>query len=235
MTASRPDPEDLTARARIRDAALRHFGEHGFERATTRAIAETAGVSPGLLRHHFGSKQALREACDAHLVKLISGMNERVSADTASGAANGVNGVNGVNYVAASMADLGPYQRYLARALTEGRAEPVFDAMVQMGERWLARLDEHRSDPPFADRRARATVGTAMALAVGILHEHVSRGLGVDVSGPEGSHLLALTLLDLYSHPWLDPEEAAAYRDALDRTRADAAATPRSAGERPDE
>src|SRR5689334_553849 len=137
MTTSGPDTEDLTARARIRDAALRHFGEHGFDRATTRAIAETAGVSPGLLRHHFGSKQALREACDAHLVKLISRINEQAGADMAAGG-----GVNGVNYVAASMAALGPYQRYLARALTEGWAEPVFDAMVQMSEQWLAGLDE---------------------------------------------------------------------------------------------
>ncbi|TDD53805.1 TetR/AcrR family transcriptional regulator [Nonomuraea terrae] len=225
----RPDPEDLTARARIRDAALRHFGEHGFERATTRAIAETAGVSPGLLRHHFGSKQALREACDAHLVKLISRINEQVGADTAAG------GMNGVNYVAASMAALGPYQRYLARALTEGWAEPVFDAMVQMSEQWLAGLDERRSDPPFTDRKARATVGTAMALAVGILRRHVSRGLGVDVSSQEGAHLLALTVLDLYSHPWLSPEEAAAYRDALDRTRTDPGAALRSPEEHPDE
>ncbi|MEU6796595.1 helix-turn-helix domain-containing protein [Nonomuraea wenchangensis] len=229
MTTSRPDTEDLTARARIRDAALRHFGEHGFDRATTRAIAETAGVSPGLLRHHFGSKQALREACDAHLVKLISRINEQAGADMAAG------GVNGVNHVAASMAALGPYQRYLARALTEGRAEPVFDAMVRMSEQWLAGLDERRSDPPLADRKARATVGTAMALAVGILHEHVSRGLGADVSSQEGAHLLALTLLDLYSHPWLSPEEAAAYRDALDRTRTGAGAAPRSSEEHPDE
>ena len=201
MTTSRPDPEDLTARARIRDAALLLFGEHGFEAATTRRIAEAAGVSPGLVRHHFGSKQALRQACDAHLIKLITRINEQVAADTTAADTT----VGGVNYVGASLAALGPYQRYLARALTEGRAEPVFDAMVQMSEQWLAELDQRRADPPFADRKARATVGTAMALAVGILHEHVSRGLGVEVSTKEGADLLAVTLLDLYSHPWLSP------------------------------
>lgn len=215
MTTSRPDPEDLTARARIRDAALLLFGEHGFEAATTRRIAEAAGVSPGLVRHHFGSKQALRQACDAHLIKLITRINEQVAADTTAADPT----VGGVNYVGVSLAALGPYQRYLARALTEGRAEPVFDAMVQMSERWLAELDERRSDPPLADRKARATVGTAMALAVGILHEHVSRGLGVEVSTEEGADLLAVTLLDLYSHPWLSPEQAATYHDALKSTR----------------
>jgi len=47
--------EDLTARARIREAALRHFADDGYEGATIRAIARSAGVSPGLLRHHYGS------------------------------------------------------------------------------------------------------------------------------------------------------------------------------------
>ncbi|GII94043.1 TetR/AcrR family transcriptional regulator [Sinosporangium siamense] len=221
MTTPGPDPEDLTTRARIRDAALRHFGEHGYEGATTRAIAETAGVSPGLLRHHFGSKQALREACDAHLVKLITRINEQVGAESEA---------TGVNHLAMSMAAIGPYQRYMARALTEGWAEPVFDAMVQMGEQWLIRLDERRSDPPLADRRSRAAVGTAMALAVGLLPKHLSRVLGVDVADEKGAHLLALAVLDVYSHPWLSLEEAAAHREALDKTR-----TVRSSKEKSDE
>ena len=55
-------PGDLTARARIRDAAIRHFADEGYERTTIRGIAVTAGVSPGLLRHHFGSKEELRRA-----------------------------------------------------------------------------------------------------------------------------------------------------------------------------
>ncbi|MFF4196911.1 hypothetical protein [Nonomuraea sp. NPDC001831] len=40
------EPEDLTARPRIREAALLHFGEHGFEGATTRAGAVPAGRNP---------------------------------------------------------------------------------------------------------------------------------------------------------------------------------------------
>ena len=40
-----PAPDDLTARARIRQAALSQFAEHGFERTTIRGIAAEAGVS----------------------------------------------------------------------------------------------------------------------------------------------------------------------------------------------
>jgi TetR/AcrR family transcriptional regulator, regulator of cefoperazone and chloramphenicol sensitivity len=64
------DAEDFTARARIRDAAVRRFGAEGFG-ASVRAIALDAGVSPGLVIHHFGSKDALRAACDEHVLRLI--------------------------------------------------------------------------------------------------------------------------------------------------------------------
>src|SRR5690606_4589585 len=60
--------DDLTTRARIRDAALDLFPEQGFNRSTVRVIAEKAGVSPGLVLHHFGSKEGLREACDRYVV-----------------------------------------------------------------------------------------------------------------------------------------------------------------------
>ena len=55
---------DLTARARLRDAAIECFAARGFAESL-RAIAARAGVSAGLVRHHFGSKEQLRAECDA--------------------------------------------------------------------------------------------------------------------------------------------------------------------------
>ena len=49
---------DLTARATVRDSAIAVFARDGFS-ASVRTIAEAAGVSPGLVIHHFGSKDAL--------------------------------------------------------------------------------------------------------------------------------------------------------------------------------
>ncbi|MEU4224925.1 helix-turn-helix domain-containing protein [Nonomuraea sp. NPDC026600] len=206
--AIEPDREDLTARARIRDAALRHFGEHGFERATIRGIAETAGVSSGLVRHHFGSKEALREACDDYLAKLVRRLNDQVLADTLP---------SDVNYVAVARAALGPYQRYVARALAEGRAEVVFDELVRLSEGWIEEYDRSRPDPPPVSRKARAAVVTAMALSVSVLHQHISRAVDVEVFSPEGDRLLARTLIDIYSHPMLSLEDAAKYQEALDQ------------------
>lgn len=205
---SQRDPDDLTARARIREAALLQFGELGFERATIRGIAETAGVSSGLVRHHFGSKEALRDACDEYLVKAVVQINDQVRASPTP---------PDENYVAVAGAAFGPYQRYVARALTEGRAAPLFDKLVELSAQWLTELDAKRPDPPTVSRQARATVGAAMALSVSILHEHVSRGLGVPAFSPEGADLLARALLDLYSHPYLTPEEAAEHLARLPR------------------
>ncbi|MGP4016589.1 TetR/AcrR family transcriptional regulator [Saccharopolyspora sp. 5N708] len=218
MAVTGLDPEDLTARARIRDAALRHFGEHGFERATIRGIAETAGVSSGLVRHHFGSKQALREACDEHLAKVLRRLNDRARADPTPA---------DVNYVAVARAAVGPYQPYLARALADGSAAPLFDEIVELSQRWLADADRDRPDPPDVDRKIRATVITAMALSVTVLHQHISRGMGVDLFSPEGDQLLARTLIDIYSHPMLSLEDAALGRAALDKIQHPATAEPR--------
>ncbi len=63
--------EDLTARARIRDAALELFATRGVRGTTIRGVAEAAGVSPGLVQHHFGTKQGLREACDDYVMQSI--------------------------------------------------------------------------------------------------------------------------------------------------------------------
>jgi AcrR family transcriptional regulator len=210
VAMSAPDPEDLTARARIRDAALIQFGEHGFERATIRGIAATAGVSSGLVRHHFGSKAALRQACDEYLSRTIRRLNDQTMAAATHG---------DFSSVAAARTSVGPYQRYLARALVEGWAAPLFDDMVQMCEQWLVVGDASRPDPPEIDRKARAAVITAMGLAIPILAQHVSRGLGVDISTPEGDQKLARALIDIYSHPMLSPEDAALARAGLDRVR----------------
>jgi AcrR family transcriptional regulator len=202
------DPEDLTARARIRDAALRHFGEHGFERSTIRGIAETAGVSSGLVRHHFGSKQALREACDEYVLRSVRALNDETWAAAESG---------DLRKAASARKPIGPYAQYVARSLVDGGADALFDEMTRMSEAWVAAADAQRDEPPAVDVHTRAAVVTAMGLGVPILHAHLSRALGVDVSSADGDRLLALALVDLYSRPLMSPADAEAARAGLNR------------------
>lgn len=76
------DTADLTGRARIRDAAIACFATEGFG-APVRTIAERAGVSPGLITHHFGSKDALRAACDAEVLERYHQLKTEAVADPA--------------------------------------------------------------------------------------------------------------------------------------------------------
>jgi AcrR family transcriptional regulator len=55
-------PGESGAREAILEAARALFAQHGFERATIRAVAAAAGVDPALVHHYFGSKEQLFEA-----------------------------------------------------------------------------------------------------------------------------------------------------------------------------
>jgi AcrR family transcriptional regulator len=75
-TRQRTDENDQPAdgRERILMAALRLFGERGFSGASVRDIAAEAGVSLGLIRHHFGSKEGVREALDRQVIARFAAL-----------------------------------------------------------------------------------------------------------------------------------------------------------------
>ncbi|WP_204079290.1 TetR/AcrR family transcriptional regulator [Mycobacterium riyadhense] len=68
MTNPRATNEDLTAKARIRNAALDLYAQFGEDRISLRAIAAEAGVTLGLVQHHFKTKAGLRNAVDRLVV-----------------------------------------------------------------------------------------------------------------------------------------------------------------------
>ena len=74
-----PLVDDRTARARIRDEALRLFAERGPDAVTMRDIAAAAGVSPALLVRHYGSKDGLVEAVDSHVVQALEALLAQVT------------------------------------------------------------------------------------------------------------------------------------------------------------
>lgn len=204
-----PAFEDLTARARIRDAAIRLFAERGIEGTTVRDIAEQAGVSPGLLRHHFGSKEALREACDGYaLDRLVKIKEEFLLEDK----------VANPGFLPSVHPTIVLLYKYLTRALLDGSpsAAALFDDMVALTEQWVSK---HAPDIT-EDYRAYAAVLVGMQSGILAMHEHVSRALGVDIFAAEGHLRMAGALADFYSHPLLDSEFVAKARSAMNPLRA---------------
>ncbi|PWK84831.1 TetR family transcriptional regulator [Lentzea atacamensis] len=156
---------DLTARARIRDAALARFGTDGIAGTSVRAVAADAGVSPALVVHHFGSKEGLRQACDDYVLNSIRSGSE---ADTEA---------LGEILQAAT-----PVRRYLARALLDDTpaARALFTEIVERTEAWLAAGEEEGWVRSSADARARAVTYVSWLLAPLVLGGQVGRLLGGD-------------------------------------------------------
>lgn len=199
-----PPPDDLTARARIRDAALAEFAARGIAGARIRGIAELAGVSPALVQHHFGSKDGLRDACDAHVMGYF-----RVR--TATGLDEGR--IEEPDFIAEVYASSPPVVRYLARALVDGSpaAAMMFSKLVKITERYLV------DQPGLADAHTRAVIFTAMRFGGLVLHEHVSRELGTDVLGGDAGPRVSRATLDIVAPELLPAGFAERADHALER------------------
>ncbi|CAM2956936.1 TetR family transcriptional regulator [Prescottella defluvii] len=120
---------DLSTQARIREAAIRVFGEQGFD-AGVRAVATAAGVSPGLVNHHFGSKQGLRAVCDEQVLAVI--VSEKRDVLTANSPARMLTSLAEIDRYA-------PLVAYLVRSFQAGGplARSLFEHMVTGVESYL--------------------------------------------------------------------------------------------------
>jgi AcrR family transcriptional regulator len=121
--------EDLNTRARIREAATALFGEQGFG-VGVRAIAAAAGVSPGLVNHHFGSKEGLRRACDDFVRDFIRREKMRYMENPSP---------KSLLQALAEVEEFATYMAYLIRALQSGGplAVEMFEQMVADMETYL--------------------------------------------------------------------------------------------------
>jgi AcrR family transcriptional regulator len=188
-TDERPT-QDLTARARIRDAALGQFADLGFSGATIRGIAEAAGVSPGLVQHHFGSKDGLRRACDEAVLELV---RRKITA-TQTGE------ITQPGFAASLYAAAGPVIRYLARAVVDGSGAgaALVDELVDGTERYLSATWPDRFPSGAQRTRDAAVVFVAQSAGTLVLHEHVARRMGLEPWTDIASPRIGLAQLDVY-------------------------------------
>lgn len=139
---------DLTAAARIRDAAIAQFGEHGFG-VGLRTIAEAAGVSAALVIHHFGSKEGLRKACEDYIAEEIrSSKSEALrSNDPATWFAQ-----------LAEIEEYAPLMAYLVRSMQAGGdlAIMLWRRMIDNAEEYLEEGVRAGTIKPSRDPKARA-------------------------------------------------------------------------------
>jgi AcrR family transcriptional regulator len=175
MRSAPPAVEDRTARARIRDAAITRFAADGIAATSVRAIAAEAGVSPGLVIHHFGTKDGLRYACDEYVAAIIRSNKQEAMArgpalDVAAAMRRAKQDV--------------PLTRYLARSLADGspHVATLIDELVADAGRYMAEGVRAGALRPTDYPYGRAAVLTIWTLGAIVLHEHIERLLGVDLT-----------------------------------------------------
>lgn len=125
---------------RIREAALEGFSREGIEATSIRKVAKAAGVSAGLVQHHFANKAALQEAVDAHVLATLVGFFDTIpEAGTAEEFFREMG-----NAVTKFVSEQPTMLRYVAFTIIEG-AEPslrIFDAFVAVGDDLAQRLHD---------------------------------------------------------------------------------------------
>lgn len=200
---------DLTAEARIRDAALARFPRDGFEGATVRAIAEDAGVSPALVVHHYGSKEGLRRACDAYVVERIRTVKgEVIESDS----------LTDPSAIAGGFQIAEPLMRYLGWALATGSdaAASLFDELVDESVRLTRLAEEHGAMVAGPDVETRAAVMLSMQMGALVLQEHLRRYLDIDPLSVEGVMAISRATLEIFSGAMFAPGQAEAMLEALE-------------------
>lgn len=185
--------EDLTARARIRDAAIAAFGRNGFDTVSMRTIAADAGVSAALIVHHFGDKQALRTACDDYVVNVFTDENHELIDAPAT------------DRIRTALNDLeryGPFIDYLGRMLVDGSpaADRLFDGILA-GTRTM--LDDQREAGllmPMSDHEMTTLLIVLMGLGPVVMRAQIARALGQDHLSPAGLLRATLPTMELLTH-----------------------------------
>ena len=190
--------DDRTTRAVIRDEALRLFAERGPDAVTVRQIAAAAGVSPGLVIHHFGSKDGLREAVDAHVLAMFGGMLAELTTSELyePGAAGSL-----AEAVVKHLPPGSPVPAYLRRLLLAGAdsGRELFRRLYQGSRAALDAMAQAGLAARGADPEVRAAILMSNDLAVLLLREHLADVVGTDPLSAAGMARWGREMLAIYA------------------------------------
>lgn len=177
--------------ARIRVAAITEFAAHGFTKTTVRGIAEAAGVSPGLVIHHFGSKDGLRAACDDYVFEaLTETKREKVNAGGPL-----MVGELLKNESTRTIAE------YMLKSLLDPseQGQRFFDHYVESVERIIDEGFAGLTMRKAEDRRAQAAAIAMLGLAPLMLEHRIRHVIGTDDLSASFARITPY-LFDLYRH-----------------------------------
>jgi AcrR family transcriptional regulator len=166
---------------RIRAAALRSLAANGAAATTMRGVAAAAGVSLGLVQHHFATKAGLINDVDEYVLRLITTTMSRPLADPPVDSVVEIG-----DRVTTLFSEHPDVATYLGRALVDGSPAGVriFDTLFAVGvARWQQRLDRGELRPDV-DITWAAINGLVLALGAISLRSHLDRHLAEPLISP---------------------------------------------------
>jgi len=173
-------PEELSTIQRIRNAALRSFATNGAAATSLRTVASAAGVSLGLVQHHFATKAGLIKAVDEYvLAQVLTVMSQPIPEAADSLAEVG----HRVGKIISEQTDIADY---VGRALIDGSplGTSIFDALMGFGTaRWHQR-NERGELRPDLDLTWAAMNAMVLALGAVVLRTHIERQLPGPLTDP---------------------------------------------------
>lgn len=164
--------DDHSSIERIRTAALKSFATHGASATSLRTVAEAAGVSVGLVQHHFTNKAGLIKAVDDYVQGVVI---EIIARPIQPPPADSVADMGG--RVTELIVEYPEIVDYVGRALIDGSplGTTIFDTLVAFGmARWNQRKDNGEARPDI-DVTWAALNSLVMALGTLILRGHLER------------------------------------------------------------
>jgi AcrR family transcriptional regulator len=189
---------------RLLDTAVVHFGERGFEGASTRAIAKASGTAMSSITYHFGGKEGLYLAVADHIAARIAARQAEVlkaARETANASREQAREMLLVLLESFARMLLAPesaaWSSFISREQQHPTAafERLFEgAMKNMVETFVALVQRARPDLDEPQARATAIMLYGQALILRTGRASVCRALKVDAIDPETEALLMARL-----------------------------------------
>lgn len=173
--------EQANGKLRLIKVAMRMFAEKGYDGITVRDISAAADVSVGLINHHFGSKEGLREAVDRYFIEQFEEVlfEERPApASEEEGLAQSVEFTE--NWINRHIDDWDLTKSYMRRALLEGSdwGAGLFERFYNVVRTSVDRMDADGKIRPDVDRLWLPLLVMYLELGTLLLEPYVDRVLG---------------------------------------------------------
>ena len=175
---------------------MRLFAERGAAAVTVRQIAAAAGVSPGLVMHHYGSKDGLKDAVDRRAVAFFEEILGELARIGEEGGSTSL-----AELFAARLEDEPVMVEYVRRLLLDGgeAADALFAKLFDATAAGMRSLVDAGIVRPAQDERIRTAFLLANDLSLVLLRRQIARVTGTDPLTRPGLVAWTAAVMDVYA------------------------------------